>query len=109
VSHITQDGGLVNSLLRHQYPQYRRLPSRAAVAGLVRGTYHYERFHWTMLLFFLLVSGYAVTQRQMGWALVLSLLNVGYNLYPIWLQQYLRVRLQRQGLSVQADVGGKAA
>jgi hypothetical protein len=44
-----------------------------------------------------------------GWAVVLILLNIGYNLYPIWLQQYLRVRLQRQGLSVQADAGGKAA
>jgi hypothetical protein len=100
VSYITQHGALVNSLLRRQYPQYRHLPSRAAVANLVRGTYHYERFHWAMLLFFLLVSGYAVGQREVGWAVVLSLLNTGYNLYPIWLQQYLRVRLQRPAPNV---------
>jgi hypothetical protein len=95
VSRFTQDGGLVNGLLRRQYPQYRRLPNRAAVASLVRGTYHYERFHWVMLLFFLLVSGYAIWQREMEWTVVLILLNIGYNLYPIWLQQYLRVRLQQ--------------
>jgi hypothetical protein len=41
------------------------------------------------------VSGYAIGQREVGWAVVLILLNIGYNLYPIWLQQYLRVRLQR--------------
>jgi hypothetical protein len=97
VGHLAQYGALVNRLLRRRYPHYRRLPSRAAVASVVRGTYHYERFHWSMLLFFLLVSGYAIGQRAVGWAVVLMLLNIGYNLYPIWLQQYLRVRLQRPG------------
>jgi hypothetical protein len=41
------------------------------------------------------VSGYAIWQREMEWTVVLILLNIGYNLYPIWLQQYLRVRLQQ--------------
>ena len=30
--------------------------------------------------------------------MVLTLLNIGYNLYPSWLQQYLRVRLHQPGL-----------
>jgi hypothetical protein len=98
VGYLAQYGALINGLLRRRYPHYRRLPSRAAVGGLVRGTYHYERFHWAMLLFFLLVSGYAVAQQKVGWAVVLTLLNVGYNLYPIWLQQYLRVRWHRPGM-----------
>jgi hypothetical protein len=98
VGYLAQYGALVNRLLRHRYPQYRRLPSRAAIASVVRGTYHYERFHWSMLLFSLLVSGSAMGQRQIGWAVVLTLINMGYNLYPIWLQQYLRVRLHRPGL-----------
>ncbi len=95
VGRVAQHGALVNGLLRRQYPHYRHVATRASVASLVRTTYHYERFHWVMLLFFLLVGGYAVGQREVGWALLITLTNVGYNLYPIWLQQYLRVRLHQ--------------
>ncbi len=97
LNHLTQHGTLVNSLLRRRYPQYRHLPRRADLAKLVRTTYQLERFHWVMLVFFLLVAGYAVAQGQLGWAGLLTLLNVGYNLYPIWLQQYLRIRLGHGG------------
>ena len=47
-----------------------------------------------MLVLFGLLSGYAVAHAHLGWAALLLLLNVGYNPYPIWLQQYLRVRLR---------------
>jgi hypothetical protein len=95
LNHLTQHGTLVNRLLRHRYPQYQYLSPRANLAKLVRTTYHMERFHWAMLVYFLLTTGYAVALGYWGWAGLLTLLNVGYNLYPIWLQQYLRVRLGR--------------
>jgi hypothetical protein len=94
LNHFTQHGTLVNRLLRHRYPQYRYLPPRANLAQVVRTTYHLERFHWVMLVYFLLATGYAVALGYWGWAGLLTLLNVGYNLYPIWLQQYLRLRLR---------------
>ncbi|MGI4870123.1 MAG: hypothetical protein ACRYFX_02975 [Janthinobacterium lividum] len=93
LNRFTQSGTLVNALVRRRYPQYRVLPGRAAVAKLVRTTYQQERFHWAGLVFFLLLSIYAAAHGHPGWALGLALANVGYNLYPIWLQQYLRVRL----------------
>ena len=95
LGHYTQQGGLVNSLLRRRYPSYRGLVGRRAVARLLSTTYQQERFHWAGLLFFLLISFYVGARGQLGWALALLLLNVGYNLYPIWLQQYLRLRLGR--------------
>ncbi|MVN78322.1 hypothetical protein GO988_18485 [Hymenobacter sp. HMF4947] len=94
VGRLAQHGALVNGLLRWRYPSYRYLPSRAALASLVRTSYQQERFHWAGLVFFLLVNGYAVARAHIGWAALLLLLNAGYNLYPIWLQQYLRVRLR---------------
>jgi hypothetical protein len=94
LNHFTQHGTLVNRLLRHRYPQYRYLPPRASLAQVVRTTYHLERFHWVILVYFLLATGYAVALGYWGWAGLLTLLNVGYNLYPIWLQQYLRLRLR---------------
>lgn len=97
LNRFTQQGALVTALLRRRYPQYRALPGRAGVASLLRTTYSQERFHWAGLLYFLLVSAYLGATGHLGWALGLSLLNVGYNLYPIWLQQYLRLRLGHGG------------
>ncbi|UOG74906.1 hypothetical protein MTX78_22670 [Hymenobacter tibetensis] len=93
VNRVAQDGALVNALIRRHYPHYRRVHSRRSVAAVVGNSYHMERFHVAALLFFLFTSGYAAVQSQWGWAAVLAVLNIGYNLYPIWLQQYLRLRL----------------
>lgn len=95
VGYVTQQGALVNKLLRRRYPGYRALVGRRAVARLLSTTYQQERFHWAGLVFFLAISLYVGAAGRLGWALGLALLNVGYNLYPIWLQQYLRVRLGR--------------
>lgn len=94
---FTQQGALVNGLLRRRYPHYRVLVGPRAVGKLLSTTYQQERFHWAGLICFLLVSLYAGAQGHWGWALGLSGANVGYNLYPIWLQQYLRVRLGQAG------------
>ncbi|HEX8425785.1 hypothetical protein [Hymenobacter sp.] len=92
-NHLAQHGDLVNKLVRRQYPQYRHVRTHTSVAALVRTTYHQERFHVAMFLFFLLSAIYAAIYRYWGWMLLLTLLNTVYNLYPIWLQQYIRVRL----------------
>lgn len=95
VNHFVQHGILINHLLRRRYPEYRRMRSRARTAYLVQSTYLQERFHWTVLLFFLLSSLYGIAHGYPGWALQITIINVVYNLYPIWLQQYIRVRLNR--------------
>ncbi len=93
VNRVTQHGDFVNRLLRRWYPRHRHVRTRAAVAALVRTTYHQERFHLVLFLFFLFISLYAAARGYAGWALLVALTNVGYNLYPMWLQQYIRVRL----------------
>ncbi|TGE09478.1 glycosyl-4,4'-diaponeurosporenoate acyltransferase CrtO family protein [Hymenobacter fodinae] len=92
IGQFTQYGSLVNKLIRRRYPQYRRARNRQTVAGLVSSSYHMERFHVAALLFFLLCSLAAGAQGRWGWAVGLATLNISYNLYPIWLQQYLRLR-----------------
>lgn len=93
VGHFTQQGTLVKALLRRRYPQYRALTGRKAIPQLLSTTYQQERFHWAALVLLLLLSIYALATSHLGWALGLILANVGYNLYPIWLQQYVRLRL----------------
>ena len=95
LNRFTQNGSIINGLLRRRYSHYQPLSTRAALAKLRSTTYQQERFHWAALIFFLLASGYALGLGLVGWAALLTGLNVGYNLYPIWLQQYLRLRLQR--------------
>ncbi|HEY6375159.1 MAG TPA: hypothetical protein VIX90_06500 [Edaphobacter sp.] len=95
VNHLVQHGTLINNLLRRWYPEYRPMRSRTTTAYLLQSTYVQERFHWAVLLFFLLTSLYGITHGYPGWALLITILNVVYNLYPIWLQQYIRVRLNR--------------
>ncbi|MBJ6107899.1 hypothetical protein JAO73_02670 [Hymenobacter sp. BT523] len=87
------DGGLVNRFIRRRYPAYRHVRSRAGLAALVRGAYHQERLHLVLLLFYGFASGYAAVQGQAGWCGLFIFTNVGYNLYPMWLQQYLRLRV----------------
>lgn len=93
VNRLAQHGAVVNALIRRRYPQYRRVRGHRSAAALVGNSYHMERFHVAALLVFLFVSTYAAARGYWGWAGLLSLLNIGYNLYPIWLQQYLRLRL----------------
>ncbi|AMJ67874.1 hypothetical protein [Hymenobacter sp. PAMC 26628] len=90
---VMQHGDFVNRLTRRRYPRYRRVVARGAVAGLVRTTYQQERFHLALFLFFLAIGAYAAVHGQVGWAGLLALTNVGYNLYQMRLQQYIRVRL----------------
>jgi hypothetical protein len=97
VNRVTQNGQIVNGLLRRRYPGYRALPSRAAMVGVLRTTYVQEQFHWAAFLFFLVSALYAALHAHPGWSLLIILINVLYNLYPIWLQQYIRVRLNRFG------------
>jgi hypothetical protein len=94
-NYFVQHGVLINRLLRQSHPEYQRVNSRASLASLRQSTYMQERFHWTVLLFFLQSSLYAIARGCPGWALLITGLNLVYNLYPIWLQQYIRVRLNR--------------
>ncbi|UOQ53985.1 glycosyl-4,4'-diaponeurosporenoate acyltransferase CrtO family protein [Hymenobacter cellulosivorans] len=92
IGRFTQHGTVVNTLLRRRYPHYRHVPNRRALRGLVAGSYHMERFHVVLLLFFGFAGLYALAGGHVGWAALILLTNLGYNLYPVWLQQYLRLR-----------------
>ena len=95
LNYVVQHGTLVARFLRLLYPAYRRVRSRADTGMLRRVTYTAERFHWALLIFFLLCSADAALHWRLGWLLLILLTNVFYNLYPIWFQQYLRLRLDR--------------
>lgn len=89
------DGDLVNRLVRHRFPGYRvdcgddPLQSRLET-GMVG-----ERAHLGFLIFGFASAICAAVGGWVGWAVGLTLGNLLVNLYPIMLQRYTRVRVER--------------
>jgi len=89
------NGDLVNRQVRRHEPGYRMLDGRLALDDLVEATRIRERRHLVLLLMGGASSGYAVGIGWYGWAVVLTMGNVVFNLYPVMLQRYLRARVGR--------------
>jgi Glycosyl-4,4'-diaponeurosporenoate acyltransferase len=98
INRFTQNGDIINRLIRKKFPQYKVIAiSKVSVRKLLKQTYIFEKFHFAMFLFFTSTTIYALTQNYLKWALIISITNLVYNVYPIFLQQYIRVRLVSAG------------
>jgi len=95
VKKFTQDGDLINRLLRRKFPQYKAFDQNASLQKHLAKAYGIEKIHFVMFLFFLLTGIYAFIQGRVGWAVVIISNNLVFNLYPNLLQQYNRLRLRQ--------------
>lgn len=95
VSGYVQQGRFINRLVRRRYPAYRVVYNKATIRGTIHASYMFERFHIGLLLVFFVLAGHAFIKQHWRWALVLLLCNFVYNVYPILLQHYVRLRLRR--------------
>ena len=55
----------------------------------------YERFHWCCFLFFTATTIYGYLSSTWQWKLGILIANLLYNVYPILLQQYNKMRIKR--------------
>ena len=90
---VTQDGGSI-AAPRHNLAQTAWFRDREALNRMVQITVGRERFHLAMFISFLLATGSAILNGHLRWSFLLCLSNTIYNVYPILLQQYIRIRLQ---------------
>lgn len=95
VRKYTQDGDWVNMLIRKKYPDYRAIKDKNSLKKELSQTYFYEKSHFVMLVFFLSVTIYAFIIGSLFWALIITANNLFFNVYPIWLQQYNRIRIKK--------------
>jgi hypothetical protein len=94
VNKVSQNGDIINNLLKKKFPQHRILtPGRQSVSRLIDQTYVFEKFHLLLFLFFSFITGYAMYCGYWFWALVILITNIAYNIYPAFLQQYIRLKL----------------
>jgi len=92
---IAQNGILLNEILRKKYPNYKVISrTRASIAKQYYQTYMFEKFHFSLFLFFTIVTIYAGIQGHFYWVIILAISNLLYNIYPNLLQQYIRVKLK---------------
>ena len=94
VQYVSQNGVFVNYLIRKRHPGHKVVSRKKNVMeALLKQTYVFEKFHLIGLVFFCLAGVYALYIGLVGWSLVLLLTNLVYNVYPILLQQYIRLKL----------------
>jgi hypothetical protein len=94
ISRFTQNGAIVNKIIRKKYPNYKTVSAKNnTIEKVFRRTFMFEKFHFMMFLFFFFASAYALVHAFFGWALFITFANVAFNVYPMFLQQYIRLRL----------------
>ncbi|NJO01932.1 MAG: hypothetical protein HC880_09780 [Bacteroidia bacterium] len=95
---FTQNGDLVNRLVRKNNPTHRIIKNRHQSLRYRKTMMMYEKYHYLGLIFFFLTALHALLNLKIGAAIWITLLNIVYNIYPILLQQYNKIRLERLSL-----------
>jgi len=88
-----QYGGTINNIIKKKYPGYKVVYNIKSLRSQYYKTYGFERFHFMALLFFLFVTAFALMRGYYIWALIFFATNIIYNVYPILLQHYTRLRI----------------
>ena len=94
INKFAQNGYLLNRYLRSKHPNYRAISkAKASIKKQLSQTYFFEKFHFCLFIFFSSVTVYAIIKDYPVWAVIFSISNLLYNIYPNLLQQYIRVKL----------------
>jgi hypothetical protein len=95
INSLAQNGTLVNQLLRKKFPTFKTISrNRASIKKQYNQTYFFEKFHFSLFLFFISVTVYAAINGEFDWVIILTICNLLYNVYPNLLQQYIRLKLK---------------
>jgi hypothetical protein len=89
-----QNGTLLNRFIKNRFPEYKRFNTREeAFKKLFYQSYMFEKFHVILFIFFAGAMFFAILNGAFIWAAYFLFANILYNIYPILLQQYIRLRL----------------
>lgn len=92
INKITQHGHWINSVVRKIQPGARMQQLRS-VKAMQANMEMFEKFHYGCLLMFSCCMVHAAFIPAWAWCLFFLVSNLLFNVYPILIQQYLRVRL----------------
>ena len=92
---LAPDGDLVNRWLRRYDPAYRVISTRAELRDHLVASDSNQRSHLVLFLLGVCTQTFAWRTGQIGWAVVLTIANVIFNLYPVLHQRHKRARAAR--------------
>jgi hypothetical protein len=92
---FVQNGILVNSIQKKQGKRPGLIHNRKQAENYLKTIRMQERFHYCCFVLFTLSTVSAFMTGKKGIALLILLCNVSYNVYPMLLQQYNRIRINR--------------
>ena len=94
IKKVSQNGDIINALLKKKFPEHKILTNnKKSISALIAQTYVFEKFHLILFLFFSLITIYSIINNYWIWGFAISLTNIAYNIYPNFLQQYIRLKL----------------
>lgn len=91
---FVQDGDFVNNQQRKLSLSYKVINGNT-YDRFLKKVMMYERFHLFLLMFFTLSSLLAVLNKNYVVAILIFTSNIIFNLYPVMLQQYNRMRIAK--------------
>lgn len=89
---VVQDGMLVNRFSRNKQKVIANAQSARNYLSKIEMQ---ERYHYSCFVFFTLSSVSALSTGKVWMAFLATVSNIIYNVYPILLQQYNRLRIQK--------------
>ena len=95
VNKLAQNGTIINRMIKKKFPGYKMIiRERSSINKLLQQTYMFEKFHFIMFVLFGLLTSHALIHNHLWWAIIITITNVLYNIYPNLLQQYVRLKLR---------------
>lgn len=91
---LVQDGMFVSRVNRRLGKKHRRISGIGSARAYLTTIAVQERFHYSCFVFFALSTASALRSGQLHLAVSIMLCNIVYNVFPILLQQYNRLRIK---------------
>jgi hypothetical protein len=93
VRKFVQNGDFIKRITQKEEKEKRVIKDRKAIEKYLKTIAMYERYHFVCLVFFLLTTLHAAFYKAFIYSAIIFTCNFFYNISPIFLQQYNRVRI----------------
>ncbi|HNP94232.1 MAG TPA: hypothetical protein PKJ63_01340 [Cyclobacteriaceae bacterium] len=90
----TQDGDIIKQILRSDN-SYKVRRTKKEFVNYLKTIQVYERYHMVCFAFFLFTGCYAIVLANFAIFILITMANILYNVIPLLLQQYNRLRIKR--------------
>jgi hypothetical protein len=98
---FVQDGDLISRGRKKRATGQRIIRNKLTGRNYLKKIVMYEKFHFLCFLFFTLTTLHALVYGNLKMALISTGCNIIYNIYPLLLQQFNRIRVERIAVDAQ--------